>query len=167
MNRAAARLWLAETHYSTPAWPHDPGNHSRPHDLAKLAAILLRNPLFSRIVDTPRAKLGEGPTVRHVTNTNTLLRRAPFVDGVEPGTPDLAGDVLVSSGPRHGVTLIAVVLGAPDEPSRDQGSLDLLRYGFSRYSDRPAARGGEVFRGGRAGFGGAPLGPAASHTVRV
>jgi len=71
----------------------DPANYSSARDLAALARVLLGEPLFRRVVDTPRATLRDEGIVRHVVNTNTLLRRAPWVDGVKTGSTDLAGEV--------------------------------------------------------------------------
>jgi len=167
MNRAAAHLGLRHTSYSTPVGLDDPANFSSARDLVTLAGILMRNPLFRRIVDTPQATLSDGAVVRHVDNTNLLLSRAPFIDGVKTGSTDNAGEVLVSSGTRQGVTLVAALLGAPDEAARDDGSLALLRYGFSRYSARVAVRRGEILRRVPARFSADSLPLAADRTVRV
>ncbi len=167
MNRAALRLGLTETHYTTPVGLDDPGNYSSARDLVALARILMRDSLFRRIVATRRATLRDAGHVRHVTNTNTLLSRAPFVDGIKTGTTNLAGDVLVSSGTRHGVTLVAALLGAPDEASRDAGSLALLRYGFSRYRERRAVSRGDVVHHVPARFTTAALSLQANRTIRV
>ncbi len=60
----------------------------------------------------------------------------PFVDGVKTGYTIDAGNVLVSSGSREGVHLIAAVLGEPTEALRDSDSLALLEYGLSLYRER-------------------------------
>ncbi len=64
------------------------------------------------------------------------------MNGVKTGyTPD-AGNVLVGSGTRKGVTLLSVVMGAATETARDDDTLALLRYGFSLYSrETPVQRG--------------------------
>ena len=147
MNRAASRLGLTETHYSTPVGLDSPGNYSSAHDLVALTGVLRRNPLFRRIVDTRRKTVRGGDEVRHLVNTNELLQTVPYVTGVKTGTTQDARDVLVSSATRHGVTLIAALLGAPSEAERDAGSLELLRYGFSRYHRlRPLRRGRSAAR---------------------
>ncbi|MDX6637288.1 MAG: hypothetical protein QOJ01_799 [Solirubrobacterales bacterium] len=147
MNRAAVRLGLRDTHYATPVGLDSPGNYSSARDLVALTRVLRRNALFRKIVDTRRKTVRSGAEVRHLVNSNDLLREASFVTGVKTGTTVDARHVLVSSGTRHGVTLVAALLGAPTEAERDSGSLALLRYGFSRYhrlvpllAGRPAAR---------------------------
>jgi serine-type D-Ala-D-Ala carboxypeptidase (penicillin-binding protein 5/6) len=133
MNRTARRLGLNDTSYANPIGLDDPDNYSSAHDLATLASILLRNRLFARIVNTPSATLRSGAQPRTVTNRNTLLGQAPWVDGVKTGHTLGAGYVLVGSGTRGSTRLISVVLGTPSEYARDQSSLELLDYGFSLY----------------------------------
>jgi D-alanyl-D-alanine carboxypeptidase (penicillin-binding protein 5/6) len=102
----------------------------------------MRNPLFARIVNTPAATLSSGDHPRTVTNRNTVLGQAPWVNGVKTGHTLDAGFVLVGSGTRGSTTLISAVLGTPSEYERDQSTLELLDYGFSLY--HPVA---EVSRG--------------------
>jgi serine-type D-Ala-D-Ala carboxypeptidase (penicillin-binding protein 5/6) len=142
MNRAAARLGLRDTHYSNPIGLDQPGNYSSPRDLAKLALDLRRDRLFRRIVDTPQKTLRTGSHPRTVVNRNTLLGRLPWVNGVKTGYTPEAGNVLVGSGARNGVTLLSVVMGAATETARDENTLALLRYGFSLYRRQtPVQRG--------------------------
>jgi serine-type D-Ala-D-Ala carboxypeptidase (penicillin-binding protein 5/6) len=133
MNRTARRLGLTDTSYANPVGLDDPDNYSSAHDLVTLAAILLRNPLFARIVNTPAATLSSGDHPRTVENRDTLLGQAPWVNGVKTGHTLGAGYVLVGSGTRGSTTLISAVLGTPSEYVRDQSSLQLLDYGFSLY----------------------------------
>jgi D-alanyl-D-alanine carboxypeptidase (penicillin-binding protein 5/6) len=93
----------------------------------------MRNQLFARIVNTPAATLSSGDHPRTVTSRNTLLGRAPWVNGVKTGHTLDAGYVLVGSGTRGSTTLISAVLGTPSEFARDESTLDLLDYGFSLY----------------------------------
>ena len=133
MNRAARRLGLDDTSYANPIGLDAPGNYSSPRDLATLTLRLRRVRLFRRIVDTPRITLHSGAVQRTVVNRNDLVGRVPWITGVKTGDTVDAGHVLVASGRRKGVTLISVVMGAPSIALRDEGTLALLRYGFSLY----------------------------------
>jgi D-alanyl-D-alanine carboxypeptidase (penicillin-binding protein 5/6) len=143
MNRAATRLRLSQTSYSNPIGLDQPGNYSSPGDLAKLTLELRRDRLFRRIVDTARATLRTGSHPRTVINRNNLVARVPWVNGVKTGYTPQAGDVLVASGTRKGVTLVSVVMGAPSEMARDDATLTLLRYGFSLYRPQTPVRKGQ------------------------
>jgi D-alanyl-D-alanine carboxypeptidase (penicillin-binding protein 5/6) len=143
MNQAAPRLGLADTHYANPIGLDDPGNYSSAHDLVTLSSILLRNRLFARIVDSPSATLYSGDHARQVTSRNSLLGRAPWVNGVKTGHTLGAGYVLVGSGTQDSTTLVSAVLGAPSEYARDADTLNLLQYGFSLYHPVQEVRQGE------------------------
>jgi len=143
MNRAARRLGLDETSYANPIGLDASGNYSSPRDLADLALTLRRNDLFRRIVNTNQITLQTGDHPRTIENHNTLLLNHGWINGVKTGyTPD-AGNVLVASGTRKGVTLLSVVMGTPSEAARDGDSLALLDYGFSLYTREAAVRPGE------------------------
>jgi serine-type D-Ala-D-Ala carboxypeptidase (penicillin-binding protein 5/6) len=167
MNRAAARLGLTETHYATPVGLDSPGNYSSAHDLVKLTEILRRNALFRRIVDTKRKTVRSGAEVRRLVNTNELLGTVPYVTGVKTGTTLDARHVLVSSATRHGVTLVAALLGAPSDETRDVGSLELLKYGFSRYLPRRPLESGKPATRVAVRYEAHPLSLLPGRTVKV
>lgn len=143
MNREAHRLGLDDTSYANPIGLDAPTNYTSPRDLADLTLALRHDGLFRRIVDTPRITLETGDHPRTITNRNTLLLAHPWVNGVKTGYTPGAGNVLVATGTRKGVTLLSVVMGEPTETSRDSDSLALLDYGFSLYRREQAVRRGE------------------------
>jgi serine-type D-Ala-D-Ala carboxypeptidase (penicillin-binding protein 5/6) len=143
MNRTAAALGLTHTHYENPIGLDSASNYSTAADLAALALRLRREPIFRRIVDTPSAVLRTGDHTREVTNRNVLVSKVPWVDGVKTGHTLDAGYVLVGSGTQKGAALVSVVLGAPSEAARDEGTLQLLDYGFSLYRQEAPVREGE------------------------
>ena len=143
MNRRAAALGLADTHYSNPIGLDERGNHSSARDLATLTQRLLRIPAFARIADSREADLNSLRPPRRITTINELLLDAPWVNGVKTGHTFDAGYVLVGSGRRKGVDLISVVIGAPTEEERYAASLRLLESGFARYRRRMPVRAGQ------------------------
>src|SRR5204863_391242 len=142
MNAAARRLGLRDTSYANPIGLDAPGEYSSPSDLVKLTLQLRRRRVFRRIVDTPRKTLA-GADPPTVVNRNDLVARYGWINGVKTGYTANAGNVLVASGTRGGVTLVSVVMGARTEASRDADSLDLLRWGFSLYRPRTPVRDGQ------------------------
>jgi serine-type D-Ala-D-Ala carboxypeptidase (penicillin-binding protein 5/6) len=133
MNAAAAKLGLDDTSYANPIGLDAPGNYSTAADLAKLATILLEDDFFRKVADTETHTVETDRASRPIVTRDDLLTRVPWVTGVKTGFTGEAGNVLVGSGERDGVRLIAVVLGAPSEVARDDGVLSLLEYGFSLY----------------------------------
>jgi D-alanyl-D-alanine carboxypeptidase (penicillin-binding protein 5/6) len=167
MNRYAAALGLADTHYANPIGLDEAGNHSSARDLATLARRLLRIPAFARIADSRSARLRSLRPPRTIDTLNDLLLRAPWTTGVKTGHTFGAAYVLVGSGQRRGVKLISVVIGAPTETERDLASLRLLEYGFSRYERRTPIRAGEGLAAPSIRYAGGELPLRVARTVTV
>lgn len=167
MNRRAAALGLADTHYANPIGLDQRGNYSSAADLAALSRRLLRVPVFARIVDSPTALLRSLRPPRRIENSNDLLWMEPWVTGVKTGHTFDAGYVLVASGERKGVELVSVVLGVPTEEARYAASLDLLDYGFSQYRQRHPIRAGEDLADPAIRYSGGELPLRAARAVTV
>jgi D-alanyl-D-alanine carboxypeptidase (penicillin-binding protein 5/6) len=143
MNKAADKLGLDDTSYANPIGLDEEGNFSSARDLADLAIVLRGDRTFRQIFDSPAATLTSGAQTREIVNRNDLVRTVPEVNGVKTGYTLGAGNVLVASATRDGVTLVSAVLGVASESERDSASLGLLEYGFSLYRERTPVRRGE------------------------
>lgn len=144
MNRRAAQLGLAGTHYANPIGLDDPGNYSTARDLATLAARLMRDRRFAGIVSRVQSVLESGARRRVVSNRNKLVGRYPGVDGVKTGHTIQARFVLIGAAHRGGARVVSVVLGEPSEAARDSDTLALLRYGLSLFKPREVLRRGQA-----------------------
>ncbi len=167
MNEYAAALGLADTHYANPIGLDQRGNHSSARDLATLTRRLLANPVFARIADSRRAVLRSVRPRRRIESINELLFLRPWVTGVKTGHTFGARYVLVGSGRRKGVDLIAVAIGAPTDEDRFRDDLELLEYGFSQYRRRLPVRAGQVFARPSIRYAGGELPLRAARTVAV
>lgn len=144
MNRRARELGLRSTSYQNPIGFDSARNRSSARDLSSLARVLLRDRTFARTVDRPTARLRSGTRRRRVRNRNNLIATQPFVEGVKTGRTDRAGFVLVGAGASRGAEVVSVVLGAPTEAARDEGTLALLRWGIDQFRRVRAVRGGRT-----------------------
>ncbi len=136
MNDYAAALGLSHTHYANPIGLDQRGNHSSAGDLVALSRRLLQIPAFAKIANSRSAELRSVHPPRRIETINELLEMAPWIDGVKTGHTFGARYVLVGSGRRKGVELIAAVVGAETDEDRFDDTLDLLDYGFSKYRRR-------------------------------
>jgi len=143
MNRRAAALGLADTHYANPIGLDQRGNFSSASDLATLSRRLMRIPAFARIADARSALLRSLRPPRRISTINELLLMAPWATGIKTGHTFDAGYVLVGSGRRKGVDLISVAIGAPSDEARYSDNLELLEYGFSQYDRRTPIDAGQ------------------------
>jgi D-alanyl-D-alanine carboxypeptidase (penicillin-binding protein 5/6) len=143
MNRYAAALGLAHTHYANPIGLDEKGNYSSAGDLMTLTRRLLREPAFAKISDSRSAVLRSVHPRRRIESINELLGMAPWVTGVKTGHTFGALYVLVGSGQRHGISLISTVVGAWTDEERFDGNLALLEWGFSQYRQKLPIRRGQ------------------------
>jgi D-alanyl-D-alanine carboxypeptidase (penicillin-binding protein 5/6) len=167
MNRQAAALGLADTHYANPIGLDQRGNYSSARDLTALAQHLLRIPAFAKIADSRSAVLRSLRPPRRIVSINELLHMAPWVNGVKTGHTFGAEFVLVGSGRRKGVELISSAIGAPSDEDRFSDNLRLLDYGFSLYRRRTAVRTGQTLAEPAIRYAGGELPLVSSRTVKV
>jgi D-alanyl-D-alanine carboxypeptidase (penicillin-binding protein 5/6) len=167
MNRYAAALGLADTHYANPIGLDEPGNYSSAADLATLTRHLLAIPAFAKIADARSAVLRSVHPRRRITTINELLRMAPWVTGVKTGHTFGALYVLVGSGQRKGIDLISVAVGAPTDEDRFSDNIDLLDYGFSLYKRRVPIKAGAVLTRPAIRYSGGKLPLHAARTIAV
>lgn len=167
MNRYAAALGLADTHYANPIGLDQPGNYSSAADLATLTRHLLAIPAFAKIADARSAVLRSVHPRRRITTINELLRMAPWVTGVKTGHTFGALYVLVGSGQRKGIKLISVAVGAPTDEDRFSDNIDLLDYGFSLYKRRIPVEAGTTLARPTIRYSGGELPLRAARTVTV
>ncbi len=144
MNADARRLGLRHTHFSTPIGLDTPGNYSTAADLARLAAYDLAHfPFLARVVKLAHATLTTGPATQ-VQNLNLLVGEYPWVTGVKTGHTSEAGWVLVASGRRDGLQLVAGALGVQSDTGSDADALALLDYGYAHFALRTPVRADAV-----------------------
>jgi D-alanyl-D-alanine carboxypeptidase (penicillin-binding protein 5/6) len=117
MNRRARELGAIHSHFVNPNGLPIPGQYSSARDLSLIARAAYANSTIRSIVCLPQLvfRYANGRT-RELENTNKLLRRLPYCNGMKTGYTDSAGKCLIASGARPGRDVIAVVLG--DSSSR-------------------------------------------------
>ncbi len=116
MNDEARRLGLRDTHFISPSGVVDRDNYSSAWDIAALSRVALRNERFDQIVKTKEIHVPwSAPTYSKIyINNNLMLRSYAGANGIKTGYTHKSGDCLAVSATRHGRTLIAVVLDAPN-----------------------------------------------------
>ena len=152
MNRQAARLGLANTHFANATGEPAPEHHSSARDLAALTLALVRD-----FPDRYRLYAQKEFTYNGVAQAsrNRLLWTDPTVDGVKAGFTEAAGYCLIASARRGPRRLVSVVLGARSDTLRTTESQKLLNFGFRAYETRLVYAKGkpvaepEVYKGTR------------------
>jgi serine-type D-Ala-D-Ala carboxypeptidase (penicillin-binding protein 5/6) len=167
MNRYAAALGLADTHFANPVGLDQKGNYSSSLDLMTLTEHLLRIPAFAKIADSREAELTSVDPPRHIETINELLEDAPWITGVKTGHTWGAAYVLVGSGRKDGTELISVAIGAPSDEARFADNLELLEWGFDQYHHRPVVHRGQSFAEPSIKYSGGSLPLRAARPIEV
>ena len=112
MTRRAHELGAIHSHFVNPNGLPVPGQYSTARDLSTIARTAYANPTIRSIVCLPQLafRYANGRT-RELENTNKLLRRLPYCNGMKTGYTEAAGKCLIASGTRPGKDIIVVVLG--------------------------------------------------------
>jgi serine-type D-Ala-D-Ala carboxypeptidase (penicillin-binding protein 5/6) len=112
MNLRAQALGATHSHFLNPNGLPVPGQYSTARDLALIARAAYANPTIRSIVCLPQVvfRYANGRT-RELENTNKVLKRMPYCNGMKTGYTEAAGHCLIASGSRPGRDIIVVVLG--------------------------------------------------------
>ncbi len=140
MNERAAGLGMKNTNFEDCCGLTDSANHyTTAEDIAIMSRELITK--YPKILEYSSIWMEnithvtrQGSKEFGLTNTNKLLRSYEGCVGLKTGSTSLAKYCLSAVAQRNGVTLIAVVMAAPDYKVRFKDAAAMLNYGFSRCS---------------------------------
>lgn len=140
MNERAAGLGMEHTHFVDCCGLTDsPDHYTTARDIAIMSRELITK--YPKILeyssiwmDTITHVTRQGSSEFGLTNTNKLLRAYEGCVGLKTGSTSLAKFCLSAVAQRNGITLISVVMAAPDSKGRVKDAAAMLNYGFSRCS---------------------------------
>ncbi|MBQ7858585.1 MAG: D-alanyl-D-alanine carboxypeptidase [Faecalibacterium sp.] len=136
MNARATQLGMNSTNFCNACGLDQAGHLSTARDVALLSREILNScPEVTSYTTIWTDGLRGGQT--QLVNTNKLLRRYNGITGLKTGTTGGAGVCITASATRDGLSLIAVVLGAPGSTERFDAATTLLDYGFANYAAVP------------------------------
>ncbi len=124
MNKRAAALGMADSHFVNPHGLPADDQYSTARDMARLALADDANPIIRDIIDVRRFDFpkADGKVIR-LENTNRVLHSYPPCDGMKTGYTQLAGHCLVCSGEKDGRRRIVVVLNDNESVWKDAEAL--------------------------------------------
>lgn len=140
MNERAAGLGMTNTHFEDCCGLTDSANHyTTAEDIAIMSRELITK--YPKILEYSSIWMEnithvtrQGSKEFCLTNTNKHLRSYEGCVGLKTGSTSLAKYCLSAVAKRNGVTLIAVVMAAPDYKVRFKDAATMLNYGFGRCS---------------------------------
>jgi D-alanyl-D-alanine carboxypeptidase (penicillin-binding protein 5/6) len=132
MNAKARALGAIHSNFVNPNGLPMPDQYSTARDLALIARAAYANPTIRSIVCLPQLvfRYANGRT-RQLQNTNKVLKRLPYCNGMKTGYTEAAGHCLIASGRIPGRDVIVVVLGDSRNGVWEDASA-LLSWGLKR-----------------------------------
>ena len=153
MNERAAGLGMKNTHFEDCCGLTDSdGHYTTAYDIALMSReLILKYPQvleYSSVwMENITHVTRQGSKEFGLTNTNKLIRSYDGCRGLKTGSTSKAKFCLSAVAERDGLSLIAVVMAAPDSRTRQKDASALLDYGFSRcrlYKDPDPGTPGEL-----------------------
>ena len=130
MNQRAEELGMTDTFYCNCTGLDADGHVTSAKDIATASAELLKHEKVQEYTGIWMDTLRDGKL--QLTNTNKLIKHYNGAIGLKTGTTSKAGCCISAAARRDGMTMIAVILGAPDSKSRFADVRKLLDHGFAK-----------------------------------
>ena len=149
MNERAAGLGMENTHFEDCCGLTESDNHyTRAHDVAIMSReLVIRYPKvleYSSVwMENITHETDKGASEFGLTNTNKLIRSYDGCVGLKTGSTSVAKYCVSAVAQRNGITLISVVMTAPDYKVRFADAAAMLNLGFGScqlYTDSEPAK---------------------------
>lgn len=139
MNQKAKELGMKDTHFVNACGLDADGHLTSANDIALMSRELItKHPDIFEYTKTWQDsiihKTRRGETEFGLTNTNKLLKLYDSATGLKTGSTGKALYCLSGTAEKNGLSLIGVVMAAPDPKIRFQEVIKLFDYGFANYS---------------------------------
>lgn len=142
MNERAKDLGCINTNFVNPHGLDNEDHYSCPYDLALIAKKAMEYTTFRRVSGSYNHKIPETNKneARWISNTHPLIKKNVVYEGVfagKTGSTSKAGNCLVTCAERNGMTLICVIMKAPNSATVQAETTKLLDYAFNNFSLTP------------------------------
>ena len=147
MTSKALEIGMTNTNFTNASGLNDPNNVSTVRDILIMSTYLIKNYPeyynYFKELEFTWDRTGSDPITQ--PNTNSLLNKNKFVDGIKTGYLAVERYSLASSINRNGRRLIAVGSGFKTKGSRSYESNKLLNYGLSQFATIEIAKQNQIF----------------------
>ena len=138
MNKKAQELGMKNTNFVNTNGLPVREHYTSAYDIALMSKELIKHKEIrkwcTKWQGTIKVGLPGKETEFGLTNTNKLIRSYEGCVGLKTGSTSIAKYCLSAVAKRNDVTLIAVVMAAPDYKVRFKDAASMLNYGFSKCS---------------------------------
>jgi D-alanyl-D-alanine carboxypeptidase (penicillin-binding protein 5/6) len=149
MNKRAAELGMADTHFVNTNGLPVADHYTSAYDIALMSKELIKHTKIQDWFNVWMTNItvglpGKKQTELGLTNTNRLIKTYPGATGIKTGFTQEAGYCLSASAAKGDLSLIAVIMGSPTSQTRFAEASKLLDYGFANYDSVKLAEKGEA-----------------------
>ena len=137
MNNKCKELKMDNTRFSNCTGLPKEGQYSTAKDVSIMFSELIKHKTYFNYskIWTEEFKHPSGKTIL-MTNTNKLIRFYEGCEGGKTGYTSEAGFCLASVAKRNNLSLISVVISAPDTKTRFNDITNMFNYGFNNYENK-------------------------------
>lgn len=136
MNTKASQLGLENTHFlDCCGLSDDDGHYTSAEDVAIMSRTLITE--YPQVLDYTGIwmedivhRTAQGESTFTLSSTNKLLKQYEYTTGLKTGSTNKAKYCFSATAEKDGISLIAVVMAAPDYKVRFSEAKQLLEYGF-------------------------------------
>jgi len=131
MNRQAAVLGMANTHFANPDGIHSDDHYTTFHDVAIIGMLAMEDPVIMKYAAVSHDIKVLASGEKQWKNTNALIDTAseyycPYAIGLKTGQTPTAGSCLLSGFECAEKTLVIGVFGCPEEDDRFVDTIQLF-----------------------------------------
>lgn len=145
MNNKAKELGLKNTNFVNPTGLDEENHYSSAYDMGLIAKELIKHDEIFNYTNIYEDYLRKGTKNEYwLVNTNKLIKTYNGADGLKTGMTDAAGYCMAVTAVRHGMRLLAIVLGEENGKVRNSETAELLDYGFNLYELDTIKKKGEI-----------------------
>lgn len=145
MNAKAQELGMKDTTFKNCHGIDEDGHVTSAYDIALMSKELLNNhPDITKYTTIYMDSLRDGKS--SLVNTNKLIRNYKGATGLKTGSTATALYSLSASATRDDLSLIAVIMKAPNTKTRFAEAQKLLDYGFANFEYKKLANKGDIIK---------------------
>lgn len=133
MNEKAKELGLKNTHFENATGLDADNHYSSAYDVAMMSKELIKHSLIKNYTSVWMDTLRDGEC--ELVNTNKLVKFYSGCTGLKTGTTSKAGSCLSATAERDSLSLISVIMNAPNSQTRFNEARTLLDYGFASFEN--------------------------------
>lgn len=145
MNEKAQELGMKDTTFKNCHGIDEDGHVTSAYDIALMSKELLnKHPSITKYTTIYMDSLRDGKS--SLVNTNKLIRNYKGATGLKTGSTSVALYNLSASATREDLSLIAVIMKAPNTKIRFAEAQKLLDYGFANFEYKKLASKGDIIK---------------------